>query len=495
VYIKSSGTAFLLAAIWGVLHITGAYAQTVEWSPPQKQRGKTSFTRILGANTMGYYLLRSKNSDFSREVVLERYKGSLTLDFSRELMLGGKSRFENIVLYEDGLLLLKSSENTQTGKIELLSTKVDENGIAGTTWSKVDESPKKSGNDPGDFTVVPNTNKTLLVASHTEYGTNNQSILVITIFNTQHQQILSRKFDLEYNYEKLRYKELQIDDNGNVFFSVTYTNNDKKKNSPERKEHIMFAYYKSTDRLVRYKLNEGNYYVNEFSFGINYVKNCLTICGLYSNTSEDFAGGTFLYNINLDSGGVFYHRFQEFDKGLVSKMIGEREASKKPELSNIQMKRLILRSDGGIVLAAENVYTTQQTYTYYVNGMPQYSYRTIYNYDDIMVISLDPDGKSEWYDVIRKKQSSLNDEGYFSSFTMIAVKDKMHFLYNDNSRGNNDVVDVSISNYGQREKNLLLNSKNTYALIIPTESRLVSYNTLITGALREKQFSLLKVTY
>lgn len=484
-----------ISVLWGLLYGTATWAQTVEWSPPQKQRSKTSHTRVLGANSMGYYLLRSKNTDFSREVVLERYKGALTLDFSRELILGNKSRFENIVLYEGGLLLLKSSENPQTGKIELLATKVDENGIAGTNWTKIDESPKKSGNDQGDFTVVPSTNKSLLVASHTEYGSNNQSVLVITIFNTQQQQVLTRKFDLEYNYEKLRYKELQIDDTGNVFFSVTYTNSDKKKGSPDRKEHVMFAYYKADDRLVRYKLNEGNYFVNEFSFGINYVKKCLTVCGLYSSSSEDFAGGTFLFNISLDSGGVFYHKYQEFDRALVAKMIGEKEATKKPELANIQMKRLILRSDGGIILAAENVYTTQQTYTYYVNGMPQYSYRTIYNYDDILVVSLDPDGKSEWHEVIRKKQSSLNDEGYFSSFTMIAVKDKMHFLYNDNSRGNNDVVDVSINNYGQREKNLLLNSKNTYALIIPAESKIVSYNTLLTGALREKQFSLLKVSY
>ncbi|MFA7379501.1 MAG: hypothetical protein WC150_03520 [Bacteroidia bacterium] len=472
-----------------------AASQTIEWSSPQKQRGRTNYTRILGANSTGYYVLRCRNKDFSKDVFLERYKGSLTIDFSRELLIGNKSRFENIVLYEGGLLLLKSMENQQTNKIELLSTKVDENGIAGTTWVKIDETPKKSGNDIGDFTVVPSTNKSLLVASHTEYGSNNQSVLVITVFNPQQQQVLTRKFDLEYNYENLRYKELQIDDYGNVYFSTSFTNTTKKKNTPERKEHSMYAYFKDADKLTKYKLNEGNYYVNDFSFGINYIKKCLTICGYYSSTNEDYVGGTFLYNISIDSGTVFFHKFQELDKGVVSKMVGEREATKRPELSNIQMSKLILRSDGGMVMVGENVYTTQQTYTYYVNGVPQYSYRSVYNYDDIMVISLDPDGKSEWFEVIRKKQSSMNDEGYFSSFSMIAVKDKMHFLYNDNSRGNADVVDVTINNLGQREKNTLLNSKNTYALIVPSEGKLVSYNTLLLSANKDKQFSLLKISF
>ena len=75
-----------------------AASQAIEWSPPQKQRGRTNYTRILGANSTGYYLLRCRNKDFSKDVFLERYKGSLTIDFSRELLIGNKSRFENIVL-------------------------------------------------------------------------------------------------------------------------------------------------------------------------------------------------------------------------------------------------------------------------------------------------------------------------------------------------------------------------------------------------------------
>lgn len=473
-----------------------AAAQTLEWSPPLRIHSKSNYIRMLGVNSDGYYILRSRHQDFSRDVYIERYKASLSLDVTKELPGSSRSRYENILLYEDGLLIFRSVENTTTNTIELQANKADASGVVNTnTWIKIDECPKRSNSDKGDYTIVSSSNKDFLVCSHSETNQKNQAVLSITIINRQLIKQAGKKLELEFPYDNLQFNELQIDNNGNVFFSAIYTDTEKKKQSSDRNKHLMYAWFKQRDELKFYPLDEKGRFTNTFSFGVNYVKKCLTVCGFYSNISEANVGGTFLYNIDLDSGFVFYSRFEGLSQELVARLVGEKEASRSGELSNIEIRKLILRSDGGMIMAAENTYITQQTYTYYVSGMPQYSYRNIYNYDDILVVSLDPDGKEEWHNVIRKKQSTMNDQGYFSSFYAAAYDDKIHFFYNDNSRNNGDVLDVVINNKGESEKNVLLSAKTTFAVIVPSEAKLIGFNTVLMTALKEKNYCFLKITF
>jgi hypothetical protein len=473
-----------------------AFGQTLEWSPPLRIRSKSNYMRILGVNSDGHYILRSRHQDFSRDVYIERYKASLSLDLVKELPGSSRSRFENVLLYEDGLLIFRSVENPASNTIELQANKADASGVVNAnTWLKIDECPKRSNGDKGDYTIVSSSNKDLLVCSHSETNQKNQAVLSITIVNRQLVKQAGKKLELEFPVENIQFNELQIDNNSNVFFSVIYTDTDKKKQTSERNKHLMYAWFKHTDELKYYPLDEKGRFINTFSFGVNYVKKCLTVCGFYSNISEANVGGTFLCNIDLDSGFVFYSKYQGLSQEFVARLIGEKEASRSGELSNIEMRKLILRSDGGMIMAAENTYVTQQTYTYYVSGMPQYSYRNIYNYDDILVISLDPDGNEEWHNLIRKKQSTMNDQGYFSSFFAAAYDNKIHFLYNDNSRNNGDVLDVVINNKGELEKNVLLNAKTTFAVIVPSEARMIAYNTLLITTLKEKNYCFLKITF
>ena len=54
-----------------------------------------------------------------------------------------------------------------------------------------------------------------------------------------------------------------------------------------------------------------------------------------------------------------------------------------------------------------------------------------YNYNDIIVVNIQPDGEIEWTARIPKKQISRNDGGYYSSYSVSIVRDKIYFIYND----------------------------------------------------------------
>ena len=95
------------------------------------------------------------------------------------------------------------------------------------------------------------------------------------------------------------------------------------------------------------------------------------------------------------------------------------------ELYNYSLDELILRSDGGAVLVAEQFYVQEERYNdnpfgyggfgygYYPYNPYSYSryrnnYQTdyYYNYNDIIVVNIRPTGEIEWASRIPKKQEN-----------------------------------------------------------------------------------------
>jgi len=57
-----------------------------------------------------------------------------------------------------------------------------------------------------------------------------------------------------------------------------------------------------------------------------------------------------------------------------------------------------------------------------------------YYYNDIIVLSINKSGDVDWYAHIPKKQTSMNDGGYFLGYTMLLNQEGLHFLYNDHRK-------------------------------------------------------------
>ena len=101
-----------------------------------------------------------------------------------------------------------------------------------------------------------------------------------------------------------------------------------------------------------------------------------------------------------------------------------------PKLTDLYIRKLVANSDGGCTIIAEKYYETKQSYTYTVNGFPQTNFRTIYNYDEIVVIAKNADGTNRFKDFIKKNQTSMTDGGYYSSFVTLLANDKIGLVYN-----------------------------------------------------------------
>jgi hypothetical protein len=133
-------------------------------------------------------------------------------------------------------------------------------------------------------------------------------------------------------------------------------------------------------------------------------------------------------------------------------------------------------------------------YTYFVNGIPQTQSRMVFNYDEVIFISKNADGTTQFRDFIKKKQSSVGDAGYYSSFVLLNANDRISFIYNNDTGEESDVMISTVNPKGEMNTRILIKALSYYVSIMPPESKQVSSNAVIISTLKDKRFSLLRIT-
>ena len=170
--------------------------------------------------------------------------------------------------------------------------------------------------------------------------------------------------------------------------------------------------------------------------------------------------GTFYasYEPDLSEIGISYTDFEpdfittswskKAKKKLERKQNNDKKKGKektKPEFYDYIIKDLILKEDGTVTLLAEQFYIKVVTTTS-TNASGQTTTRTTYYYyyNDIIVVNFDEDGEMAWKTLVKKRQVSTNDGGYYSSFFTLVNGNEISIIYND--RESNTVSTEGMTN-------------------------------------------------
>jgi hypothetical protein len=154
------------------------------------------------------------------------------------------------------------------------------------------------------------------------------------------------------------------------------------------------------------------------------------------------------------------------------------DGSTKMAFNDYFLHNIIMRKDGGFIISAESVYTSSRgsgPYTRWDNfGSPNngfinnYYYNNsafnVYNYpwnrfgynnnivryyaENIAVLSVDPTGKMDWSNVIRKSQYDDNTD-HFIGYGIVNTGGEIHFLFNSQEKRQMLLTDQSINPEGQ----------------------------------------------
>lgn len=469
-------------------------AQQMEWSNMERFRHRTSYNRIIGSNDYGYYVLRGRGYQLRTRVIIERYRESMGLDFSKKLPTQRGVALINAFVTPSGLILWKSRFNYDSEKLELFVEYLDEEAEKKGPPMTLAIAAPRSYNDDGDFYVTENENKSHFVVLFSEKAPKGKSYLNVQVYNRQLERISSRREVMDYEEKEFQIEQVLIDSAGNAFVLTSGINNEWERGTPERVGNHLHV-LNNQNVWYDYYLNFSDTYVNGPIMALDDINHRLSVCALYSHSARSLSAGTMDFVISRQDYSLIHHDLVPFTRDFVSQIAGERVATEGGELQNFVLRNMVFRSDGGYIVFGEEFSVSQESNTYYVNGIAQVSSRSVYIYGKIFMLAIDSKGVQEWSKVISKGQSSVNDYGYYSSFTIFKKKDRIHILFNDKLKGDGGALNYTLKNDESLEQELLFGNQSSFISIVPTESRQLDANTILIPTSKDRKFAFVKITF
>lgn len=497
---------FLLACL--LISSYSAFAQKMEWSNTRKLKGSAVFTGVIGENDDGIYLLRFRNKFLSKNVIIERYRHQLGLMTTKNILLK-KSRLLHAELTNNGILLITTHFNRKTMLNEVQSqffdADINAKGDAVTHFT----SELVDYYDKGDFRVKMSNDRSKILIYHTEKTRANRRSLHLNVFTTSMQLIHSKHLEIRIDYEEFMLTNSIIDNEGNAFFLVGQRQVVARRGITVPGSWSIFHYKAKSDSMFDYAVLDSGLQIIGSYFSWDRFQNKINLTAFYlkqrdpnievSENSDlfDENGIKGLYNFEfwIDGNHPPKSNYVKFTPNFVEDLLGDKLGLGSDGIKNFKIIETIPNSDGGITLIAERSSFLMEQDITYVNGLPQTMSRNMYNFDDVLVLSLDSEYDVKWKHVINKSQSSLNDGGYYSSITIANTRSNLYILYNDRLRTNGDVIQYAFSPEGEVSNKILIRSDANYVSIIPSEAKQIGYNTLLLPVSKDNKFSMLKLVY
>jgi len=435
----------------------------IQWGQELKEPKSTFLSKIITSNALHFYALREKTSKVPGEgptkIYIEKYNKQMNLLKSKAVDMkykGKKMELEDLMVLNRNLYLLSSFNNIGKKKNYLFAQKINLKRLTPEkNIIKIGEIETKNKIKEGFFNFdISKDSSKVLVYSEPPYKKKNPEKFNLSVFDQEFQQIWSKEVVLPYSDKGFVVEEYRVDNQGNVYLLalVSPDGRQKRKKGRPNYHYSILAYTNSGDSMQEFPISLDEKFITDLTFRI--AGNGQIVCsGFYSDKGTSSIRGTYFFRLDPKSGEMQDKNAKDFDFDFLTADVSDRKIAKymdaersgkknkQAELERYALDHLILRNDGGALLVAEQYFVREyvdrdNSYwgnTYYNNNLGN-TYDYYYNYNDIIVVNIRPNGEIQWTARIPKQQSTVNDGGYFSSYSMSIVRDKIYFIYNDNER-------------------------------------------------------------
>ncbi len=470
------------------------FGQDLEWSNSRKLKGSAVFTSVIGQNETGLYMLRFRNKFLTRNIIIERYRSHLGFALSKNITLK-KSRLLYAELQDKGLLLLTAHYNRKGLQNEVRCQWYDANINPIGKQKTIATSSLADFYDKGDFRVRFSNDRSKILITHTEKSINARRILCIDVLDNEMNHLANHRYELGIRYANFYLPNIMIDNSGNSFFLISQRKIEHRKEEISPAKVEVYWYNFKQDKLKDYEILDSGIHLKKSMFSWDRSMNKINLTALYADQETNKTQGLFNFQLWLDSTVTPKTNYQKFTDEFKEQLFGAGDGFRFEDVEDFELKRAIPNTDGGLTLVAERSSISNETDVTYINGMPTTLARNIYNFDDVLVLAVNPELNIRWKYLIHKSQSSLNDNGYYSSIVIANTRSHIYILYNDRLRTNGDVMQYMFDVNGQMTYKILVRSDNHFVSIIPSEAKQIGYNRVILPITKDRKFSILKLDY
>ena len=518
---KQSIATFLIAFLW-ISVSSGQMPQvTVKWGPEYKGstgKKKEQSYAIGKDKNGGFYSLREKYKSGQINKVkrfIEHFDRNGNLLRSEKIKIRHKKgdRFFDGIFFNEGRMYLVTYHLRRSDKMNVLSVQdIDpETMLVDEKIRAIAEVPYERGLfgfvNLYSLKMVNDRIYVFHAAPESKSGSTLVSIHVFDKdFNIQWKHFRS----LSYQEELFQPEDFDIDQSGTVRVMASIYKDKKRKvrQGQPNYEYHFFVFANEGNDFKEHSISLGEKLITDMKF--SYRPNGDIACaGFYSDKfsmrKTNTIAGAFYVILDPESSSIKHQNYKVFDQAFLSNFMTYNAAAKGKEIKNINLYDLHFLENGSAILLAEeyteyevNASMTSISYSYQSSSYTKTITTTTinwknYEFDNIVVLKVNPDGVIDWVDLITKKQHTSADGGMYSSFATAYVGDKIYLIYNDNPknltaapgelhrfRKNKEAVVVcaEIDYKGYINKKALFSAREAETLTCPRSCKQVAENKM-----------------
>ena len=508
-----------LTFLFLIIHSGALHAQKVniKWGPKQKKLKRSALiSDIIESNEKGVYAVMEINpaDGLYRTLSLTGPKPPMIQLHDHNLKLIKEAPIQNRIGNEYMHYKFARSRN---GKIYVFSNlpnrQAKSNFLFMETFDmetlkslgqpkKIAESNMKNRGNYGAFSLAESRDKSKFMLYDSDiYDRGENEKFTVRVYNDDMQLLWNKKITIPYEDKLFEIENYRVDNFGNAYIlGIEYKDKlrTRRRGKPNYQYKIL-SYKNGGEDFKEYTVELDDKFITDLNFRI--ADNEDIICaGFYSDKGTLSIKGTYFLSVDAKSGKIKKNGIKQFDTEFLSGFMSEVKAKKgNKELYRFSIDQIILRSDGGALLIAEQFYIREVSRYNQATGFYDYTY--YYYYNDIIVINIKPDMSIEWATKIPKRQVTTNDGGHFSSYAYAIQGGQIHLIYNDNVKNvtkNNPsktfafngkrsvVVQATINKDGELSRKLVSSNKAEKILTRPKSCEQIADDEMIIyGELRK----------
>ncbi len=470
---------------------TATFSQTLSYSVPKKLSSKTPEFRILGKNKEGVLVYKYGRDSH----VVEAYGNKLNSRWEKSISFKQEATsVKRIVIYPEKTLAFYLS--SQKGILVLLAEKWNSKFSGELNAVAIDTVNTGKFDAESTLRVATSQNQSKIACYYPVSGDDDYArSLKIIMVNEELNVVYRKEIDISGNGKNLLRKVFP-DNDGNVYILLEDESKSKKKKSTPDAFTVKMCDISGTVKNLEFPFQRPVF--RKLYVDVDNVNRRLVATGFYTDDAGEEAQGYFYLAYDVDSGVLSASNYMKFSPDLVFDVTGKDTSKISNGFYSFEVYDLVMRFDGGAILVAESRFDTEenmQVPSFTPSIGPSFRTINISYYNDIMLLSVGPDGMHDWSEVLKKKQISEDDEGFFSSYCMATGGGKLHFVYNEEIYNKTNISEYGVDKIGNSERQYLFNAGDRNVLLIPKLGKQISSNEILIPSYKRNYLSFVKVTY
>lgn len=464
-------------------------AQRVIYSDYSDYDVRNGNMTIVGNVNGTLYTFRS----YGKEYFLDAYnegmekKATVILDFFPDKIYN--IRF---VPFDNQMLVLYQSQDGT--RITQFAAMLSDKGILQKTPLKIDEKRSSffgSGDKEFFASAVSENKEHIMIYS----ATNKNRTLEFSGYRLDAAQMkVTKKLKLKYKAGNVIANSSALMSNNGDFYLPVYTIIGSRNYSDE---YAMLTIKKDEAVFRKTDMPIGENYL-EYPFQkIDNANGKIHFASFFSAKKNGNNEGVAAATFDMNSLVFTSPNYIPFDE----QMRGESGARKKERaLNEFRINQLIIKNDGGFVVAAEETYVTTQStympgmgfYSFYASPMMS-QYIREYHFNDILLLSYNANNEKEWHTFLRKEQYSQEDAGMFSSYSLLNTGGGLGFLFNDFNSRRSRIQLSSVAADGKVNVGFMDAGNEDDPDWLPRLGKQIDSREIVVPCLRKKQICFAKI--